>query len=216
MMKRLFDLLSSLFGLLLLSPLFAVVAVLIKIDSRGTVLFKQERMGRKFRPFFIYKFRTMVRDAQRSGLQITAGGDARVTSVGSILRKTKIDELPQLINVVKGDMSLVGPRPEVRKYVEYYKKEYEAILSIRPGITDISSMTFRDEEGVLRDQKDPEQFYLNVLLPEKMRLAMEYIRNRSFSYDVKLIFLTFHRILFPQDKGEVNSTGKCGDNACKG
>jgi len=203
-------------GLLLLAPLFAVVAILIKLGSDGPVFFKQERMGRGFRPFFIYKFRTMVRDAQKAGLQITAGGDARVTAIGRMLRKTKIDELPQLINVVKGDMSVVGPRPEVRKYVEYYKQDYEVILSVRPGITDISSLTFRDEESVLKSQNDPEHFYLNALLPEKMRLAKEYILRRSFFYDLKLIFLTFYRILVPAQKQDIMpSSKKCGDDACK-
>jgi lipopolysaccharide/colanic/teichoic acid biosynthesis glycosyltransferase len=197
-MKRIFDLLSAGVGLLLLSPLFALVAVLIKIDSRGPVFFRQERMGRGFRPFFIYKFRTMVQDAHRNGPQITAGGDSRVTRVGSILRRTKIDELPQLINVVTGDMSLVGPRPEVRKYVEAYRKEYETVLTARPGITDISSLTYRDEEALLRSQEDPERFYLTVHLPEKIRLAKEYIRDRSFLYDLKLIVRTLHRIVSPE------------------
>ena len=136
----------------------------------------------------------MVQDAHKRGLQITAGGDKRITRIGRILRKTKIDELPQLINVLKGDMSLVGPRPEVRKYVEFYKRDYEQILSVRPGITDISSITFRDEEGILLAQDDPEQYYLRVLLPEKIALAKEYMQRRSFFYDVKLIFKTFYKI----------------------
>jgi lipopolysaccharide/colanic/teichoic acid biosynthesis glycosyltransferase len=197
--KRLFDLMATAAGLVVLSPLFGLVAILIKVDSRGPVFFMQERIGRAFRPFFIYKFRTMVHDAPGKGLQITAGGDSRITKIGRILRKTKIDELPQLINVFKGDMSLVGPRPEVGKYVEHYKKEYEVILSVRPGITDISSMTFRNEEGLLQGQKDPELFYLEVLLPEKMRLAREYIQHRNFFYDINLIVKTFYRILVPHD-----------------
>ncbi len=216
MLKRLFDFTSALIGLLILMPIFLVVALLIKFGSDGPVFFKQERMGRRFKPFFIYKFRTMVRDAQKNGLQITAGGDARVTSIGRILRKTKIDELPQLINVVKGDMSVVGPRPEVKKYVEYYKQEYETILSVRPGITDIASLTFRDEESVLKRQDDPERFYLNALLPEKMRMAKEYILHRSFFYDMKLIFLTFYRILVPAQKRDIiPNAKKCGDDTCK-
>lgn len=196
-MKRLFDLICAGIGMSALSPLFAVVAVLVKIDSPGPILFKQERIGRGFRSFYIYKFRTMVQDAHKRGLQITAGGDKRVTRIGRILRKTKIDELPQLINVLKGDMSLVGPRPEVRKYVEFYKRDYEQILSVRPGITDISSITFRDEEGILLAQDDPEQYYLHVLLPEKIKLAKEYMQRRSFFYDVKLIFRTFYKIVSP-------------------
>ncbi len=216
MIKRLFDFFSALIGLVVLLPLFIVVAFLVRFGSNGPVFFKQERIGRRFKPFFIYKFRTMVRDAQKSGLQITAGGDARVTAIGRILRKTKIDELPQLINVAKGDMSIVGPRPEVKKYVEYYKQEYETILSVRPGITDISSLTFRDEESVLKGQDNPEHFYLTVLLPEKMRMAKEYILHRSFFYDMKLIFLTFYRILVPAQKQDImQNAKKCGDDTCK-
>jgi lipopolysaccharide/colanic/teichoic acid biosynthesis glycosyltransferase len=203
-MKRLFDFISTGIGLIILSPLFAIVAVLIKIDSKGPVFFTQERMGRGFQPFSIYKFRSMVRNAPTKGMQITAGGDPRITKIGRMLRKTKIDELPQLINVVKGDMSIVGPRPEVRKYVEYYREEYEVILSVRPGITDISSMIFRNEESVLKGQDDPEQFYLKVLLPEKMQLAKDYIKHRSFLGDLKLIFSTLYRILDPKGIPAIN------------
>jgi lipopolysaccharide/colanic/teichoic acid biosynthesis glycosyltransferase len=134
-------------------------------------------------------------DAEKKGLRITSGGDNRITRVGRILRKFKIDELPQLFNVLKGDMSLVGPRPEVIKYVEWYKADYEKILSVRPGITDISSMTFRNEESILQGVDDPERYYVHVLLPEKMRLAREYIRNVSLFYDVKLIFKTLYHVI---------------------
>jgi lipopolysaccharide/colanic/teichoic acid biosynthesis glycosyltransferase len=194
-MKRLFDILFSFIGLLLLQPLFAVTALMIKIDSEGPVFFRQKRVGKKFRRFVIYKFRTMVVDAERKGLRITSGGDNRITRVGRILRRFKIDELPQLFNVLKGDMSLVGPRPEVIKYVEWYKADYEKILSVRPGITDISSMTFRNEESILQGVDDPERYYVHVLLPEKMRLAREYIRNVSLFYDVKLIFKTLYHVI---------------------
>ncbi|HUK99940.1 MAG TPA: sugar transferase [Nitrospirota bacterium] len=194
-MKRCFDFICSAFGLLVLSPLFAVIAVLIKLDSSGPIFFKQERIGKGFKAFYIYKFRTMKHDRAGEGLQITASGDKRITNIGRILRKTKIDELPQLINVLKGDMSLVGPRPEVRKYVEYYKKDYEVILGVRPGITDISSITYRDEERLLEAYEDREQQYLRVLLPEKIRLAQDYIRRRSFLYDIGLIFKTCYRIV---------------------
>jgi len=169
---------------------------MIKVDSTGPIFFRQERIGKNFRRFMIYKFRTMVVDAEKKGLRITSGGDRRVTKVGRILRKFKIDELPQLFNVLKGDMSLVGPRPEVIKYVEWYKEDYERILSVRPGITDISSMTFRDEESILQGVDDPERYYVRVLLPEKMRLAQEYIQKVSLFYDVKLILKTLYNVLF--------------------
>ncbi|MBI5055373.1 MAG: sugar transferase [Nitrospirae bacterium] len=199
-MKRLFDIFFSLIGLLMLLPVFMVMAILIKLDSPGPVFFKQERMGRNFRPFFIYKFRSMVNDAHKKGLQITAGGDARVTRSGWVLRKTKIDELPQLINVLKGEMSFVGPRPEVKKYVDLYKDDYNDILRVRPGITDISSIVYRDEEGVLQNQDNPEEYYKSVLLPEKLKLAKKYVAKSSFFYDLRLILLTIFKIIFPADK----------------
>jgi lipopolysaccharide/colanic/teichoic acid biosynthesis glycosyltransferase len=178
-------------------PFFTVVAILIKLDSRGHVFFRQQRIGKNFIPFRIYKFRTMTSDAPEKGPEITVGGDKRVTRIGRILRKYKIDELPQLINVLMGDMSLVGPRPEVEKYVELYKEDYKHILQVSPGITDISSITYRDEEGVLRGKKDPEVYYRQVLLPEKIRLAREYIDRASFFYDLRLVFKTVCRIFYP-------------------
>ena len=198
-MKRLFDLLFSSIGLLLLQPLFVITAIMIKVDSSGPILFRQERMGRNFRRFKIYKFRTMVVDAEKEGLRITAGGDRRVTKVGKMLRKFKIDELPQLFNVLKGDMSLVGPRPEVEEYVTLYEEDYREILKWRPGITDVSSIIFREEEAVLKNQTDPEEYYKKILLPEKIRLAKEYMVKSSFSYDLKLVLNTLHRILSPPD-----------------
>jgi len=196
-MKRCFDIICSASGLLVLLPLFVLIAVLIKIDSVGPVFFRQERIGKNFKAFKIYKFRTMIHDFAGNGLQITANGDKRITKIGSILRKTKVDELPQLVNVLKGDMSLVGPRPEVRKYVEFYKDDYAIILRVRPGITDISSMTYRDEESILQGHEDPEQYYLLVLLPKKMRLAKEYIQHQSFFFDLRLIFQTCYKIVSP-------------------
>ncbi len=139
----------------------------------------------------------MVKDAHKKGGQITVSGDNRVTRVGRILRKTKLDELPQLINVLKGEMSFVGPRPEVRKYVEFYKNDYKEILKIKPGITDFASIVYRDEETVLKDKENPEEYYKNTLLPKKIELAKEYIKNYSFSSDLKLIFFTIIKILFP-------------------
>jgi lipopolysaccharide/colanic/teichoic acid biosynthesis glycosyltransferase len=196
-MKRLFDILFSFIGLLLLQPLFVVIAILIKVDSRGPIFFKQGRIGKNFRRFVIYKFRTMVVDAEEKGLRITSGGDHRITRVGRILRKFKIDELPQLFNVLKGDMSFVGPRPEVEEYVKLYEKDYREILRRRPGITDVSSIIFREEEAVLKNQIDPEGYYKKILLPEKIRLAKEYIENSSFLYDLKLILNTLHKIICP-------------------
>jgi lipopolysaccharide/colanic/teichoic acid biosynthesis glycosyltransferase len=193
-MKRLFDIFISLIGLLILFPLFAVVGILIKIDSTGPVFFRQERIGRNFERFAIFKFRTMVLDAEKRGLSITSSTDKRVTKVGKILRKLKMDELPQLINVLRGDMSLVGPRPEVEKYVELYKKDYSEILKVRPGITDASSILYRDEEGVLGNQADPESYYMMVVLPQKIRLSQEYLKQRSFSHDVKLILKTLFKV----------------------
>jgi len=198
-MKRLFDILFSSIGLLLLQPFFVVIAIMIKVDSTGPILFKQGRVGKNFRRFIIYKFRTMVVDAEEKGLRITSGGDRRVTRVGRTLRKFKIDELPQLFNVLKGDMSLVGPRPEVEEYVKFYERDYREILKKRPGITDVSSIIFREEEAVLENQADPEGYYKKILLPEKIRLAKEYIEKSSFLYDLKLILNTFHRIFYPPD-----------------
>jgi lipopolysaccharide/colanic/teichoic acid biosynthesis glycosyltransferase len=198
-MKRLFDILFSSIGLLFLQPFFVVIAIMIKVDSTGPILFKQGRMGKNFRRFIIYKFRTMVVDAEEKGLRITSGGDRRVTRVGRTLRKFKIDELPQLFNVLKGDMSLVGPRPEVEEYVKLYERDYREILKKRPGITDVSSIIFREEEAVLENQADPEGYYKKILLPEKIRLAKEYIEKSSFLYDLKLILNTLHRIFYLPD-----------------
>jgi len=181
----------------LLLPLFIVIGILIKADSSGPVFYKQQRVGLNFIPFFIYKFRTMVQDADKKGSQITAGGDVRVTRIGRILRKTKVDELPQLINVLKGEMSFVGPRPEVEEYVILFKDDYNDILKIRPGITDISSITYRDEEGVLRDRGNAEEYYKTVLLPKKIMLAKEYIMKSSTVYDIKLLMRTVIRIFLP-------------------
>lgn len=193
-MKRAFDIFFSIAGLALLSPVFIVSALAVKLGSPGPVFYKQVRMGRGFRPFRILKFRTMVVDAEKKGSLITFGGDSRVTGVGRILRKTKIDELPQLINVLKGEMSFVGPRPEVEKYVELYRKEYAKVLSVRPGITDIASLKFRDEEGVLASQDDPERYYREVHLPVKIKYAEEYIRRSSVPFDVWIILQTIFSI----------------------
>jgi len=182
-------------GLLVLFPLFVAVALLIKVNSAGPVFFRQERIGKKFRPFHIYKFRTMVQHAEVKGGLLTSAGDPRITRVGALLRQTKIDELPQLINVLLGDMSLVGPRPEVRKYVVLFQKQYESILSVRPGITDIASVKYRDESAILAKADNPEQAYLSQILPDKLRLAEEYVRRASWAFDLTLIFQTLMKLL---------------------
>jgi lipopolysaccharide/colanic/teichoic acid biosynthesis glycosyltransferase len=193
-MKRVFDIGVAGVGLILLAPLFLLLALLIKIDSPGPVFFRQERIGRGLRPFFIYKFRTMVADAPRRGGPITVGADPRITRVGRILRATKLDELPQLLNVLKGEMSLVGPRPEVRRYVELFRQDYEEILSVRPGITDLASLRYRYEAELLAAATDPEEEYVSRVLPEKIRLAKEYTRRSSLLFDVTLIWKTLLRL----------------------
>ena len=195
MIKRTFDVVVSVLGLLLLLPFGVAVALLIKWDSRGPVFFRQERVGRGFRPFFIYKFRTMVQDASRKGGPITVGEDPRTTRVGRYLRKTKIDELPQLINVVRGEMSFVGPRPEVRQYVELFRKDYKEILKVRPGITDLATLKYRDEADVLGQSQDPEEEYVNRILPEKIHLAKEHLRRSSFFLDLTLVFKTLLKLV---------------------
>ena len=193
--KRFLDVFVSSVGLLLFSPVAALVAVLIKFDSRGPLLFRQERVGQGLRTFCIYKFRTMVVDAPLKGGPLTAAEDPRVTRLGRILRKTKIDELPQLINVLRGEMTLVGPRPEVPRYVALFRNDYEEILQIRPGITDLASLKYRDESSVLSRAADPEQEYLTRVLPDKIALAKEYVRRSSLTFDLSLILKTVARIL---------------------
>ncbi len=193
-MKRLFDIIAASLGLLLLAPLLIVIAVLIKTTSPGAVIFRQRRVGRQFKPFFILKFRTMVPDAAAMGGQLTVGDDARITSVGRLLRKTKLDELPQLINVLIGNMSFVGPRPEVPKYVEMFRTEYEQILQVRPGVTDLASLTYRNEAAILGQSDNPEQEYIQRLLPDKLALARDYVSQQSLMMDVKIILLTIWKL----------------------
>lgn len=194
-MKRLFDIIVALTGLILLSPLFVLVAALIKLDSTGPVFFRQERIGKGFRPFNILKFRTMVHDAQKRGGLITAGNDPRITRAGIFLRKTKIDELPQLINVLKGDMSFVGPRPEVRQFVELFRKDYEEILKVRPGVTDIASLKYQNEAKILGQFSNPQEEYVRSVLPDKIRLAKEYIQRSSLFFDLRLMLRTVPRLV---------------------
>jgi lipopolysaccharide/colanic/teichoic acid biosynthesis glycosyltransferase len=194
MVKRAFDILLSGLGLILLSPVLILAAVLVKLSSPGPVLFRQERIGRRFHPFYIYKFRSMVADAPKMGRPITIGDDPRITRLGRFLRKTKIDELPQLLNVLNGDMSLVGPRPEARCYVELFRQDYEAILRIRPGITDLASIRYRDEAAILAQAEDPEEEYVRRVLPEKIRLAREYVGHASLWLDLSIIVQTLCKL----------------------
>lgn len=190
-MKRVFDILASGVGLLLLSPLFLLVAVWIKLDSPGPVFYRQVRVGRYNRDFRIFKFRSMRVGSDKGSLVTIGGRDPRVTRSGYFIRKFKIDELPQLINVFIGDMSLVGPRPEVRHYVDYWTKEQLHVLDVRPGITDPASIKFRNENELLEKAEDPEKYYIEVIMQEKLRLYLEYVEKQSFWYDLKLIFQTF-------------------------
>lgn len=189
-MKRLTDIIISLAGLLILFPLFVVVSLLIKLDSKGPLLFRQERIGKDYRAFRIYKFRTMTADSQGRGSLITVRGDVRITRVGKTLRAAKIDELPQLLNVLRGEMSLVGPRPEVRKYVELYEKDYRRLLRIRPGITDPASIRYSSEESILASSQNWEEEYVGRILPEKIKLSLEYVDNHTVITDLELIVRT--------------------------
>lgn len=189
-MKRVFDFVAALLGLLILSPFFLIVALLIKLDSAGPVFFLQERVGINGSIFKLFKFRTMVTDAYK-GAAITVGKrDSRITRVGSFLRKFKLDELPQLINVVLDEMSLVGPRPEVKRFVDLYSTEQREVLSIKPGITDYASIQFRNENELLEGKPDPIDFYIREIMPVKLKLNLEYIKNRSFLGDLGIIFKT--------------------------
>lgn len=194
-MKRLFDIVASACGLILLSPLFFIVSVWIKLDSTGPVFYRQVRVGRYNKDFKIFKFRSMRVGADKGSLVTIGGHDPRVTRIGYYLRKFKIDELPQLINVFIGDMSLVGPRPEVRHYVNYWTPEQLHVLDVRPGITDPASIKFRNENELMESAEDPESFYINVIMQEKLKLYLEYVHNASFWYDIKLIFKTIYTVV---------------------
>lgn len=194
-MKRLFDIIASLCGLICLSPLFLVLSIWIKLDSKGPVFYRQVRVGRNNKDFRIFKFRSMRVGADKGSLVTIGGRDPRVTRSGYFIRKFKFDELPQLINVVKGDMSLVGPRPEVRHYVNYWTEDQMRVLSVRPGITDPASIKFRNENELMEKAEDPENYYIHVIMQEKIKLYLEYVENANFWYDIKLILKTFKVII---------------------
>jgi len=195
MVKRLFDFIMALVGLILTAPLFLVMIIWIRKDSAGPVFYRGERVGRHGKPFKIFKFRSMVVDADKSGVSSTSLQDARITASGHFIRKWKLDELAQLINVLKGDMSLVGPRPEVREFVEMYTEDEKQILTLRPGITDWASIWNSDEGGVLAGAIDADAVYLEVIRPVKLELQLFYLESRSFLKDIKLLFYTVYRVI---------------------
>lgn len=190
-MKRLFDIVGSGLGLIVLSPLFLVLAIWIKMDSEGPVFYRQVRVGYKNKDFRIFKFRSMRVGADKGSLVTIGGHDPRVTRSGYFIRKYKFDELPQLINVFVGDMSFVGPRPEVRHYVDYWTPEQMHVLDVRPGITDPASIKFRNENELMEKADDPEKYYIEVIMQEKIKLYLEYVEKHSFLYDFGLILKTF-------------------------
>lgn len=193
-MRRLFDAFFAAIGLLLVSPLLLVLAVAIRTTSSGPVLYRQERLGLLGHPFRIYKFRSMVNDADRLGGSLTVGGDARITRVGRFLRRHKLDELPQLLNVLKGDMALVGPRPEVPRFARLYPDTYRRILQVRPGITHRASLAFRNEEQLLALADDPDRLYVERVMPYKMMLYVQGLQQRGVLDDVKTIVDTVFRV----------------------
>lgn len=194
--KRIFDIICSTLGLIALSLVFIVISIRIKTGSDGPVFFKQIRVGEKGKEFEILKFRTMVVDAEKLGRQITVGNDSRITKIGAFLRKYKLDELPQLINVFKGDMSLVGPRPEVPRYVKMYNKEQRKVLDVKPGITDLASIRYRDENELLGTAENPDEFYINTIMPDKLALNVEYINKSNVFFDVYIIIQTIIKCIW--------------------
>lgn len=202
-LKRSFDVVSSAIGLAILSPVMLLMAALIRLEDKGPVLYRGERVGKNHRPFKMLKFRTMVVNAERLGASSTSENDPRITKTGGILRKYKLDELPQLINVLKGEMSLVGPRPQVKWAVELYNENEKRLLSVRPGITDYASIRFRNEGAILKGSKDPDRDYLEKIAPEKIRLGLLYVDEASFLTDLRIILLTL-KTLLADEKEERN------------
>lgn len=195
MIKRLFDIVFAVLGLLALSPIFLIIALMIKISSLGSVFYRGVRVGKDGKLFKIFKFRTMEKDAEKHGIDSTAANDPRLTKIGRFLREYKIDELPQLINILKGEMSFVGPRPQVKWATDLYSTEERIILTVRPGLTDYASLKFPNEEEILKGSQDPDKDYLQKIHPEKTRLQIEYVKNRSFWIDLKIIFKTIFTII---------------------
>lgn len=194
--KRFFDILFSLAGLLFLAPILFIIAILIKTTSKGRIFYRQIRVGKDNKDFYLLKFRTMKENADKSGLLTVGNHDNRITKIGYYLRKTKADELPQLLNVLKGEMSIVGPRPEVRKYVNYYTEQQRNVLLVRPGLTDIASIAYIDENEILAQAENPEQTYIEKIMQEKLSLNFEYIAHISLRYDVRIVCETLFRIIW--------------------
>lgn len=194
-MKRVFDLIFSLFGIAVLLPVYLSIALLISLDSKGGVIYRQERTGRYGKTFRVLKFRTMRPDSFNKGALTVGSRDPRITNIGYYLRKYKLDELPQLFNVFLGEMSFVGPRPEVKKYTDLYTKEQQKVLQVRPGITDYASIKYRNENDMLSDSDDPEKLYIEEIMPEKLNLNLKYINDNNVFKDIKIIFDTFHAII---------------------
>lgn len=196
MLKRSFDVVFSILGLITLSPILLVISLLIKLDSKGPILFMQGRVGKDNVDFDIYKFRTMRVQSDKKGLLTLGNDDARITKIGYFLRRYKIDEFPQLINIIKGDMSFVGPRPELRYYVNFYNENDMNIFKVRPGITGLASLKYRNEVELLKAAKDPEKFFIETIIPDKLRFNKTYIKKQSFFFDLKLIGLTIIKVVW--------------------
>ena len=193
MLKHSFDILVSLIAFILLSPIFLIIAIIIKLTSSGPVFYKGKRVGKGGEVFLMHKFRSMIADADKIGSDLTKYGDNRITGIGKFLRKTKIDELPNLIDVLKGDMSIVGPRPESPSYTQYYDERQKKALHVRPGITGLAQLQNRREELKLKDQADPDTYYIHELMPKKLEIDLYYVENRNFLMDIKIILKTvFH------------------------
>ncbi|MDU7215301.1 sugar transferase [Clostridium sp.] len=194
-LKRLLDIVASGIGIIILSPILIIISIIIKITSRGPIFFKQVRVGKNEKKFKILKFRTMIVDAEKVGKQITVGNDPRITRIGYFLRKYKLDELPQLINVFIGNMSLVGPRPEVPRYVELYSNEQRKVFNVKPGITDLASIRYRDENDILGKVDNPDRYYIDVIMQDKLNLNLEYIDKGNVFFDIFIIIKTIVKCL---------------------
>jgi lipopolysaccharide/colanic/teichoic acid biosynthesis glycosyltransferase len=213
--KRSFDLTASICGLVILSPLMLVIAILVKVEDGGSVFFRHERTGRFGRPFRMWKFRTMIRDASKIGPSLTIAGDSRVTRIGNWLREHKLDELPQLFNVVCGAMTVVGPRPEVPKYVAMYTSEQRRVLALDPGITDRASILYANESSLLAEHSDPERFYIEQVVPEKIRINLEYASRATLLSDLAVVLETVRQIL-PRSKVLRTTTEMAPTFDCEG
>ncbi len=189
-MKRLFDITASFFGIIILSPLLIFIGLWVGLSSKGGVFYKQIRVGKNNKDFKLYKFRSMRVNSDKQGLLTVGSKDSRITTAGYFIRKYKIDELPQLFNVLKGDMSFVGPRPEVRRYVDLYSEEQMKVLSVRPGITDPASIKYRNENDILSSASNPEEYYIQHIMPDKLKINIDYINTQTFIKDIKIIFQT--------------------------